>query len=74
MIPDLHKFFHMLCCLFSGTDKKIRIAAIQLYKSIFNKILVTEVEQSWNDTVSGILMMLGEEDAELRKHAKGLVL
>ena len=63
LVPDLRKFFYMLSCLFKGSDRGIKVNAVQLYKNVFDKVLVTEVEMSWNETYEGVLSMLGEEDA-----------
>lgn len=53
----------MLSCLFAGGHKPTKMDAIQLYRSTFDKVLVTEVEMSWSEVAASVLFMLGEADA-----------
>jgi hypothetical protein len=73
-VPDINKFFMMLQCLFSGTDKSIKLKAIQMYRKCFKFLLKTEVELSWNGVSLGVMRMAGEEDAEIRKLSRDLMI
>jgi hypothetical protein len=64
----------MLSCLFSGNSKDLKLKAANIYRESFEFLLKTEVEQSWNETSIGVVRMCGEEDAEVRKCAKELMI
>lgn len=55
-------FFHMLSCLFSCSNKAIKMTAIELYRFCFTFLLRTELESSWAQTSIEAMRMLGEED------------
>ncbi len=41
LLPDIKRFFHMISCLLSGTDKQIKIQAVELYKIALTFLLRT---------------------------------
>lgn len=64
----------MLQTLFSCNSKNIKIAALDLYRFTFTFLLRTEIELSWNTASIGLMRMLGEEDIQMRKKSKDMLI